>query len=378
MWAEIGVFSPKQGVFAMLRRIILSAGGKVSQRLFGVKKLFTYFAVLGMLAICNLITAHAAERCPTTSLLKEKELPFAVISVSSKAVKLHTGLRKMEPFGSTVEPISFVSVNNPLGTKIYSNAVIGKQDYASLLASISKLKNIALKTVDEPRIFIVLSSTITTWDGSVKLSDTIVEAGLVKEVILISQSEEAENALLGITTDHRQLNESLLVDIGSGKTSISSVFFNKKIHDIRVVTLDGVTSIAEKLKNNERQNFAQEIIQNYDANPSWERKKLVLVGGIPYALALYAGAAPTDRFVPISKKIINNFITSIAECKNVIDLFPDNDIHEIFTLAQLQAGAKIMNWMEPILQNKSLYIGLNTPAWELMLGAKILGKTSTR
>ena len=236
----------------MLRLINLSAGGKVTkcQTYFGVKKLFTYFAVLGMLAICNLITAHAAERCPTTSLLKEKELPFAVISVSSKAVKLHTGLRKMEPFGSTVEPISFVSVNNPLGTKIYSNAVIGKQDYASLLASISKLKNIALKTVDEPRIFIVLSSTITTWDGSVKLSDTIVEAGLVKEVILISQSEEAENALLGITTDHRQLNESLLVDIGSGKTSISSVFFNKKIHDIRVVTLDGVNSIAEKLKNN--------------------------------------------------------------------------------------------------------------------------------
>ena len=364
----------------MLRLINLSAGGKVTkcQTYFGVKKLFTYFAVLGMLAICNLITAHAAERCPTTSLLKEKELPFAVISVSSKAVKLHTGLRKMEPFGSTVEPISFVSVNNPLGTKIYSNAVIGKQDYASLLASISKLKNIALKTVDEPRIFIVLSSTITTWDGSVKLSDTIVEAGLVKEVILISQSEEAENALLGITTDHRQLNESLLVDIGSGKTSISSVFFNKKIHDIRVVTHDGVSSIAAKLKNNEPQYFAQEIISNYDANPSWERKKLILVGGIPYALALYAGAAPTDRFVPISRKIINNFITSIAECKNVIDLFPDNDIHEIFTLAQLQAGAKIINWMEPILQNKSLYIGLNTPAWELMLGAKILGKTSTR
>ena len=366
----------------MLRRIILSAGGKVTkcQTYFGVKSvLLGFFSILAIIASFSLITANAAERCPTTSLLKEKEQPFAMISVSSKAVKLHTGLRKMEPFGSTVEPISFVSVNNPLGTKIYSNAVIGKQDFASLLASIQKLRLIALKTVDEPRIFIVLSSTITTWDGSKKLSDSIVEAGLAKEVILISQSEEAENALLGITTDHQQLNQSLLVDIGSGKTAISSVFFDKKkVHHIRIVTLDGVSSIAAKLKNNEPQHFAQEIISNYDANPAWERKKLILVGGIPYALALYSGAAPTDRFVPISAKIIADFTKSVAECKDVIEMFPENDIHEIFTLAQLQAGAKIMNWMEPILQNKSLYIGLNTPAWELMLGAKILGKTSTR
>lgn len=362
----------------MLRLINLSSGGivKVTQHHFGLKAILSCVTTLAMLASFSLITANAAERCPTTSLLNEKEQPFAVISVSSKAVKLHIGLRKMEPFGSTVEPISFFSVNNPLGTKIYSNAVIGKQDYASLLASIRKLKLLALKTVDEPRIFTVLSSTITTWDGSKQLSSDIVEARLATEVFSISQSEEAENSLLGISADHQQLNRVLVVDVGSGKTSISSVFFDKKQHhDIRVVTLDGVTSFAQKSKNKEPQNFAQQIIENYHANPSWERKKVILVGGIPFALALYAGAAPTDRFIPITHKIMNDFTKSIAECKNVIDLFPDHTIHEIFTLAQLQAGAKIIDLLQPILENKNVFIGLNIPAWELMFGATILGKT---
>lgn len=360
----------------------LSSGGCNNQRQthFGVKRLFLYFAALTVLASFHLITAHAAERCPNTSSPKIAEVDsnkhFAVISVSSKAVKLHIGRTKIEPFGLTVEPISFVSVNNPLGTKIYSNAVIGKQDYASLLASIKKLRLIALKTVDEPRIFTVLSSTITTWDGSKQLSSDIVEAGLATEVLSISQSEEAENSLLGISADYHQLNETLVVDIGSGKTSISSIYLNKdKINDVRVVTLDGVTAMTDNIKKNQVPFFAKQIVENFDSNPSWGRKKVILIGGLPYALALYAGAAPTDRFVPISRKIINDFIASIAECKNVIDLFPDNDIHEIFTLAQLQAGAKIINLMEPILEKKKVFIGLNTPAWELMLGATILAKT---
>ena len=368
----------------MLRLINLSAGGKVTkcQTYFGVKKLFTYFAVLGMLAICNLITAHAAERCPNTAP-KIAEVntnePFGVISLSSKSVKLFIGKTIVEPFGSTVETLKIESFTNPLGVKIFTNALISKQDYAACLYSIAQLKSIALKTVDENRLYIVLSSTVSNWEGGKDLALKIEEAGLSKKVVSVSDVEEAKYSIFGISTDHRQLNESLLIDAGSGSTKFVTAFIQKnKPSEIRVVTLDGITAIAHRAKTQasfieglkkEASAFSKEVNENLEAIPSFGRGTVILSGGIAYAISLHSGAPLNTRFYKIEQKAILEFIRDTKNCKSVAELFPDTNIAQIFSRDQLITGATVIECLQQcVLDQKSVFLAYNAPAWELILG----------
>ena len=325
----------------MLHRY-LSAGGKVSQRqtYFGVKKLFTYFAVLGMLAICNFITAHAAERCPTPKpkSSEDTEKPFAIISVSSKSVSLHIGRTISEPFGSTVMPIVMESLSNPLGTKIFTNAPIKNQDFANLLLSITQLKAIALKTVQEDSLYTVLSSSISSWEGSKKLAAEIEETGLAKKVVSVSEVEEGQYALLAMSSDPRQFIEGL-----------------KK----------------------EGHLFSKEINENAEANPSWGRGTVILTGGIPYAMGLHSGAPSNTRFIKLEQKQIFQFIQAVQKCKSVDDLFPETDLAQLFTKDQLLTGATVINSLQQaLLLEKTVYLSLNVPAWQLMLGKSLSSQSS--
>ena len=375
----------------MLHRY-LSAGGKVSQRqtYFGVKKLFTYFAVLGMLAICNFITAHAAERCPTPKpkSSEDTEKPFAIISVSSKSVSLHIGRTISEPFGSTVMPIVMESLSNPLGTKIFTNAPIKNQDFANLLLSITQLKAIALKTVQEDSLYTVLSSSISSWEGSKKLAAEIEETGLAKKVVSVSEVEEGQYALLAMSSDPRQLNESLLIDVGSGRTKFSTLFIQRNKHpDMRVVSMDGISAIAHRAKINEGtfieglkkegHLFSKEINENAEANPSWGRGTVILTGGIPYAMGLHSGAPSNTRFIKLEQKQIFQFIQAVQKCKSVDDLFPETDLAQLFTKDQLLTGATVINSLQQaLLLEKTVYLSLNVPAWQLMLGKSLSSQSS--
>jgi hypothetical protein len=390
MWL-VGICQSNQGALAMLNRVF-SAGDKVTQRqtYFGVKAL-TCLTALAMLASFSLVKAHGAERCPNSSpkSAKDTEL-FAVISVSSKSVNLHIGRTISEPFGSTVMPILMESLSNPLGTKIFTNAPIKNQDFANLLLSISQLKAIALKTVQEDSLYTVLSSTISNWEGSKNLALRIEDTGLSKKVVSVSEVEEGQYALFAMSSDPRQLNESLLIDVGSGRTKFSTLFIQRNKHpDLRVVSMDGISAIAHRAKINkgtfieglkkEGHLFSKEINENLDANPSLGRGTVILTGGIPYAMGLHVGAPSNTRFFKLDQKQIFQFVQAVQNCKSVEDLFPETGLAEVFTKEQLLTGATVINSLQQaILLEKTVYLSLNVPAWQLILGKNLSSNQSTK
>ena len=381
----------------MLRLINLSAGGKVTkcQTYFGVKKLFTYFAVLGMLAICNLITAHAAERCPNTSPKgsEDSTKPFATISISSKAVKLFTGKTIVEPFGSTVQQIAFESLINPLGSKVYTKAKITKADISNCLLSIKKLKDLALKTVEPERLYLVFGSTISEWDGAKDLSNEIIDAGLARQVHHLSPNDEAKFSLLSITTDSRQVNDSVFLDVGSGKIKISTGFINavKKngMMDIQSLSLDGLTTIASSARKmgdskfnesleNYAKGFSTDLNDHIEATPAFDRKIIVMNGGLMYAFAVHQNCDLSQRFVAVTPRMFDKFIKSAEEATSMGELFgSESDVPNTFTIHQCKAGAMILKEITKSLkfEAKELFLALNTPQWELILGSTLASKT---
>ena len=383
----------------MLHRY-LSAGGKVKvtqrQAYFGVKSVFLgFFSILAIIASFHLLSAHAAV-CPNTApkVLEDSTKPFGTISISSKAVKLFIGKTIVEPFGSTVHQIGFESIINPLGSKVYTKAKITKADTSNCLLSIGKLKDLALKTVEPGRLYLVFGSTISEWDGAKDLSNAIIDAGLARQVHHVSPNDEAKYSLLSITTDSRQLNDSVVIDIGSGKTKVSSGFINggKKqgLMDIQSVSLDGLTALASSARKMGGSNFTQSLQNSakafsidlgeaIESIPSFERKIIIINGGIIWALATYHNCDMTSRFVSVTPEMIRVFLKSTEEAKTIGNLFPsESEVANTFSIDQVKAGAVILTEISKSFKfaNKEVYFANNTPQWELIFGF-MLGNNKT-
>lgn len=383
----------------MLRLINQSAGGKVTQRhtYFGVKSvLLGFFSILAIIASFHLLAAHAGERCPNTSPKgsEDSTKPFATISISSKAVKLFTGKTIVEPFGSTVQQIEFESLINPLGSKVYTKAKITKADISNCLLSIKKLKDLALKTVEPERLYLIFGSTISEWDGAKDLANAIVDAGLARQVHHVSPNDEAKYSLLSITTDLRQINDSIIFDLGSGKIKISTGFINggKKqgLIDIQSLSLDGLTSIASSARKisdskfnesleNYAKGFSTDLNAHIEATPAFDRRIIIMNGGLIWAFAVHQNCDLSQRFVAVTPRMFNKFIKSAEEATSMGELFgSESDVPNTFTIHQCKAGAMILKEITKSLkfEAKEVFLALNTPQWELIFGS-MLGNNKT-
>lgn len=308
---------------------------------------------------------------------------FAVISISSKSVRLQVGKAVDNPFGQTADTIHQESLVNPMGTKVLAGIKATSIDLADTHAVISKFKQKAIELgVTQGRMFIVVgSSLVAGWTDIQNFRKDLEIHGLPVE-ILTSQAE-AEMSVLAICPDPKLANNILVVDVGSGSIKLTTQFVRKGfVTALNTTVLPGVSEITRKLSNDLRtlEKFENQVTSLVDANPAISnRAKVIVTGGIPYVMTLIANAEG-QYWKPNTNQIVNlteKFVTA-PNFESIIGGLNDEDeshlVSNLFTLGQLKAGASVMAALNRLVFfNKEVYFcAKSSPSWEMAYGLKKL------
>lgn len=320
---------------------------------------------------------------------------FAIISISSKSVRLQVGKAVDNPFGKTAESTHQESLLNPLGTKVLAGIKATSLDLAEIQANISKLKQKAIDLgVNEGRIFIVFGSSLAGWADIQNFKKDLEIHGLPVE-ILTSQAE-AEMAILAICPDSIMANSVLVVDVGSGSVKFNTQFGRKGfVTALNTTALLGVSEIAKKARTFTKDakismeaaleiqmdKYEMQIQSLMEANPAIaNRDKIVVTGGVPYVATLLAGA--DGKFWHPSNKAIRVFAEKTLAAPNLqtilegLDEEADQKVSNLFTLDQMKAGACILAVLNrQVFTDKKVYFAAqNSTSWEMAYGLTKLNR----
>lgn len=316
---------------------------------------------------------------------------FAVISLSSKSVRLQVGKAADTPFGQTAETTHQETLVNPLGTKVLTGIKATASDLADTQAIIFKLKEKAIELgVTEGRVFIVIGSTLAGFADIQNFARDLLEIhGLAVEIL--SSQAEAEMAVLAICPDPKMANSILVVDVGSGTVKLTTQFARKGfVTALNTTSLPGVSEIAKTSKTfaNEKkitleaaleiqiEKFENQIQSVVEANPAIANRETVIVtGGIPFVASLLAGAEgkfwnPTNKAI----RVLAEKILAASKLEYILESLNEEAdqqlVSNLFTLDQLKSGAAILAALnrQVFVDRKVYFAAQSSPSWEMAYG----------
>lgn len=325
---------------------------------------------------------------------KQDSKQFAVISISSKSVRLQIGKGTDSPFGQTADTTHQESLVNPLGTNVLAGIKATASDLADTQAIIFKLKEKAVELgVNESRIFFVIGSTLAGCADIQNFARDLLEIHGLAVEILTSQAE-AEMAILAVCPDAKMANSILVVDIGSATVKLTTQLARKGfVTGLNTTALPGVSEIARTSKTFSKdakvsmeaaldvsvEKFEIQLQSIVDANPAISnREKVIVTGGTAYVATLIAGSEgkfwnPTNKAIRVlaEKTVAAKNLSTILEGLNEE---AEQLVQQLYTLDQLKAGASILAALNrQVFSDKQVYFaGHSSTSWEMAYGLKKL------
>ena len=348
------------------------------------------FALFLMVSANTVTEIRGSTRCgsiPKPQTTKEESKEFAVISVSSKSVRIHVGQAVENPFGKSAELKYSEAIINPLGTKLVNKKPITNNDLQNCVVAVSDLVKKGLELgIVQTRVYVIIASSLSDFKEASYLKELIEQLNLSVEIL--TPRQEAGLAIKSICPNPVLANDCVHVDLGSGSIKIAASTSSKGNFSINATSLEGISALENFVKNaikegvsfekalqNRLIQFDEELDTLFTANPALSNRRIILCsGGIPYVLSLTKDQTGANKnWCSVSKDDIKTFSEKLSAAKSV-EHFASKMDHEDklfvsnnFSLNQLSVGSAVMNSMSKVFKDKPIFIAKNI-SWELFYG----------